>query len=145
MFVKIEEEKFSKEVYDPETGELISLTASRAVSKENYSIKKLNSRICIMDIAQVMEAVCSSKKDIYIFWKIVDALDKENTFRKAVLPWSKQIGVSDRHIRKILTACVKAGFLKRIERGVYLANPYWIQAKGATKETIRQLQKEWNE
>ena len=143
MYVKTEKEFFTKELFDAETGEVVTATGTREVQHKYYSVKKLNAKVCIMDLAEAMEKVCSSKKDIYIFWKIIDSLDKENSFRKVVTEWSEAIGVNKLQVKRILKKSVEVGVMRRIERGVYLYNPFMLSSKGSTNEIIERLQNKW--
>jgi len=145
MYVKTEREFFKKELFDAETGEVVTATGTREVQHKYYSVKKLNAKVCIMDLAEAMEKVCSSKQDIYIFWKIIDSLDKENTFRKVVSKWSIAIGVNERKVREIISRSVKVGVMRKVERGVYLYNPFMLSSKGSTNEIIEKLQDEWQQ
>ena len=144
MRASMEEIEISKEYFDNETGEAIQLKHTHRIHSQYFTIKKLNSKVSIMGIAEAQERICSSKQDIYIFWKIVDALDKYNVFRENVTTWSKSIGVNQRKVREILTRSVEADFLRNYERGIYTANPFVIKGKAVSNETAEKLQKDWS-
>lgn len=145
MKAMIEEVEFQKELFDAETGESLTVNCIKRTHSKYYTIKKLNSRISIMGIEEAMEKICSSKQDIYIFWKIVGDLDKYNVFRKNVTTWSGSIGVNPRKVREILKRSIDADFLRNYEHGIYTANPFAVQGKLVTNETCEKLQKDWSE
>lgn len=144
MRIKVENDTYTKEVYDSETGQSLNLSHTSKTEYRYYSIKKLNLKVCTMDIAQAQAKICKSSKDIIVFWTIIDDLDKYNEFRSSVSALSQKLGVARSKVTAILARAIEHKLLKRIGRGVYSANPFMVKSKGSTNEIIERLQVEWN-
>ena len=144
MRIEVKSEEHFKDVFDAETGESIQLKHTSIKQSMYYTIKKLNVKVAQMDIAEAQANICKSSKDIKVFWNIVDELDKYNESRTSATVMSKRLGVSRSKVSQILSASVKNDFLKKIDRGIYKANPFMIRSKGATNQTIEDSQAEWN-
>ena len=145
MRIQVETDIFSKEVFDSETGQTMNLVQSSIKETKYYTIRKLNAKVCIMDIAQAQAEICKSSKDIQVFWEIVDKLDKYNEFRESATTIANKLGVQRSKVTDIISKSIKVNFLCRIDRGVYLANPFMIRSKGSTNEIIEKLQSEWSD
>ena len=50
MRIKIESDTYSKEVFDSETGQSLNLSHTSKIESRYYSIKKLNAKVCIMEV-----------------------------------------------------------------------------------------------
>jgi len=43
----------------------------------------------------------------------------------------------------MLQESIEINFIKRLDRGVYIINPFIFKSKGCSNQTIERLQKEW--
>lgn len=140
---KKESDTYSKEVFDGETGQSLNLSHTSMIESKYYNIKKLNARICIMYIGTAQAKICKSSKDIVIFWTIMDRLDKYNEFRTSLADLAKELGVARSKVTGMFSSGIDAGIFKRVDRGVYKANPFMVKSKGSTNDTIEAAQSEW--
>ena len=126
-----------------ETGEVFPVDGRFIESNKYYSIKKLNKRICIMDLFTMQEKICNSSKDICIFKNILYETDRENIFRQNITRFSKKIEMPRSTVSRILKKFVDVGLARRVDRGEYLINPLAFQAKGSSNGLIEKAQFEW--
>jgi len=131
------------DVVSPYTGEIVSTSADLLSDSRYYSIKKLNKRICIMDLFTMQEKICNSSKDICIFKNILYETDRENIFRQNITRFSKKIEMPRSTVSRILKKFVDVGLARRVDRGEYLINPLAFQAKGSSNGLIEKAQFEW--
>ena len=124
------------EAHAPDTGEIFNIEGLSTESNKYYSIKKLNKRICIMDLFTMQEKICNSSKDINIFKYILYETNRENIFNKNITKFSKSIEMPRSTVSRILKKFVDVGLAIRIDRGEYLINPFAFQAKGSTNALI---------
>jgi len=116
---------------------------SKEISNKYYSIRRLNLKICYDDFIDVLSKLCRSSKDILIFRKLFDKVDRENELRISVTNFCKKHGFTRSRVNKILQEAVEIGFVKKLDRGLYLVNPFILKGKGTSNQTIERLQKEW--
>ena len=136
-------ESFTASIVDS-NGELHPIEATKEISSKYYSIRRLNLKICYEDFIEVQSKLCRSSKDIIIFGKIFDKVDKENELRISVTKFCEKYNFTRSRVNKMLQEAVKVGFIKKLERGLYVVNPFIMKGKGTSNKTIEKLQKEWN-
>ena len=100
-------------------------------------------KICYDDFITVLSKLCKSSKDILIFGKLFDKVDRENELRIGVSKFCEKYDFTRSRVNKILQEAVEVGFVKKLDRGLYLVNPFIMKGKGTTNQTIERLQKEW--
>jgi len=125
------------------TGETFDVTGSHNISSKYYSIKKLNKRICVMDLFTIQSKICKSSKDILIFRDILLSTDKHNEIRFNITEFSKSNGYKREYVTRLLKKFVGNDLARRIDRGVYLINPLVFQSIGSTNELIEKAQSIW--
>ena len=139
----VEQVSVSLNVINPSTGEVFDVVGNNTKQTRYYSIRNLNFKGNIMDLFTYQAKLCKSSKDIELFRDILLSVDKHNEFRKTISSFAEQTGNSRQRVTKLLKDAVDIGFMKRIDRGVYLVNPFTFKAKGTNNTTIESLQKEW--
>lgn len=133
------------EVVNPETGnKFVTEGSSKEVTKY-YSIKRITSRVNSMDLLNVLAKVCKSPKDLTLMNVL---LDESNTDSRIVITnistKAAELGVARSKLNNILSTAVKENFLYKIDKGIYLVNPYIFIGKKVRSNEIREaLQKEW--
>ena len=135
-------EFFTASIVDS-NGELHPIEATKEISNKYYSIRRLNLKICYDDFIEVLSKLCKSSKDILIFGKLFDKVDRENELRISVTNFCKKHEFTRSRVNKILQEAVEIGFVKKLDRGLYLVNPFILKGKGTSNQTIERLQKEW--
>jgi len=135
-------EFFTASIVDS-NGELHPIEATKEISNKYYSIRRLNLKICYDDFIDVLSKLCKSSKDILIFGKLFDKVDRENELRISVTNFCKKHEFTRSRVNKILQEAVEIGFVKKLDRGLYLVNPFILKGKGTSNQTIERLQKEW--
>ena len=131
------------DTFDPDTGEVFQINGSVIKSEKYYNIKKLNKRICIMDLFTMQSKICNSNKSIEIFRDILYETNRENIFDKNITKFAKENGYTRQQVSSILKKFIDVGMAKRIERGKYLLNPFAFQSKGSTNKLIEEAQELW--
>ncbi len=126
-----------------QTGELIEVDGESEVTKRYYSIKKLNKRICVMDLFTYQSKLCKSSKDITMFRDFLLAIDKYNEFRKVIVDFCKENNIDRSRFTKFIKKSIEIGFIIRIDRGVYIVNPYAFQSIGSNNQLIEDAQSRW--
>ncbi len=135
-------EFFTTSIVDS-NGELHPIEATKEISNKYYSIRRLNLKICYDDFIEVLAKLCKSSNDILIFGKLFDKVDRENELRISVTNFCKKHEFTRSRVNKILREAVEIGFVKKLDRGLYLVNPFILKGKGTSNQTIERLQKEW--
>jgi hypothetical protein len=135
-------ESFEASIIDS-NGEIHPIEATKEISNKYYSIRRLNLKICYDDFIEVLSKLCKSSKDILIFGKLFDKVDRENELRISVTNFCKKHEFTRSRVNKILQEAVEIGFVKKLDRGLYLVNPFILKGKGTSNQTIERLQKEW--
>ena len=125
-------------------GEIHPIEATKEISNKYYSIRRLNLKICYSDFIEVQSKLCRSSKDILIFGHLFEKVDKENELRISVTKFCKQYGYTISRVNKMLQESIKVNFTKKLDRGLYLVNPFIFKGKGCSNQTIERLQKEWD-
>jgi hypothetical protein len=133
----------SLDVVSPSTGEVIPVDGVKRIREKYYSIRELNFKGSIMNMAKYQSSLCKSSKDIEMFWDILFNVDKHNELRINISEFAKTTDYSRQRITKFLSDAVNIGFMKRISRGVYEVNPFVFKSKGATNKIIEENQKNW--
>jgi hypothetical protein len=130
-------------VTNPLTGDTFGVTGESETRNRYYTIKNLNFKGAIMDLFTYQSQICKSSKDIEIFRDLLFSVNRYNEFRENVVKFAKEHDTSQQRVSKMLTEAVAVGLMRRIERGVYLVNPFAFKSKGSDSETIERLQREW--
>jgi hypothetical protein len=133
------------EVVNPETGnKFVAEGSSKEVSKY-YKINRITSRVNSMDLLNVLAKVCKSPKDLNTMNVLLDESNGDgrivitNISTRAV-----ELNVARSKLNSILSSAVKENFLFKIDKGVYMINPYIFIGKKVRSNELREaLQKEW--
>jgi len=133
------------EVVNPDTGnKFVAEGTSKEVTKY-YSIKRITTRVNSMDLLNVLAKVCKSSKDLSLMNILLDEANSEgriiiiNISTKAT-----ELGVARSKLNSILSTATKEHFLFKINKGVYMINPYiFIGRKVRSNEIRESLQIEW--
>ncbi len=127
------------------TGEMTSMYMSHKLNHRNYSIKRLNMKIWFEAYEYVTSAVCNSSLDIKMLSAVKMSIDSHNEFRGNVTHMAKLLGTTPANMRKLVKKLVDVSFFHRLDRGIYLANPFIIKAKGLTNAECEKLQDKWRD
>lgn len=130
---------------DDETGELHNVEASKKISSKYYNIKKLNKRICVNDLFSIQSKVCSGSKSILVFRDLLLVIDKYNELRVNVTKFAEKNNYTRSQVTKMISDWTKYGLAIKIDRGVYLINPFAFQSIGSTNSLIEEAQIKWKE
>jgi len=124
-------------------GEHIDVQVSISKKRKYYTIRKINSRICDMTFAEVQTKVCKSSKKVEMFWKLLQATNNRNRFSD-VSVIAKENNYDYSNLTRLVKDMIDVGFVKRIERGVYMVNPFEYLGKAVNSaESMEELQEEW--
>ena len=135
-------ESFTASIVDS-NGELHPIEATKEISNKYYSIRRLNLKICYEDFIEIQSKLCRSSKDILIFGKIFDKVDRENELRISVSKFCEKHKFTRSRVNKMLQEAIEAGFVKKLDRGLYLINPFILKGKRCSNQTVERLQREW--
>lgn len=128
-------------IVDKQSGELFD--APIVTSIRYYSIKKINCRNTTMSMMEKQAYICRGSKDIMVFWWILHK-SKDNIFEKPT-KIAKEIDVNyDKTMVPLIKRGIEAGMWKRIDRGVYLINPYVFLSRGISNKKAEELQMNHN-
>jgi len=144
MKIEYLHESSQRELVDTSSGEVFNQQVSFSKKHTYYNVKKINTKVTWMDIMDTMELVCKSSQDIYIFGRVLDKTDPHGEIRVNVSEYSKQIGIHRSQVTAVMKRMVDKNMMKRVERGVYLVNPFQYKAKGCSNQTMEKLQQDWN-
>jgi hypothetical protein len=136
-------ESFEASIIDS-NGEIHPIEATKEISNKYYSIRRLNLKICYEDFIEIQSKLCRSSKDILIFGHLFEKVDKENELRITITKFCNQYNYTRSRVNKMLQESVEINFTKKLDRGIYLINPFIFKSKGCSNQTIERLQKEWN-
>ena len=125
-------------------GELHPIEAIKDTSNRYFTIKRINLKVCYMDFIKIQSKLCRSSKDILIFGDLFNKVDRENELRINVTQFCKKYGYTRSRINKMLKEAIEVGFVKKLDRGLYLINPFVLKGKGCSNETLERLQLEWS-
>ena len=108
-------------------------------------VKRITTRVNSMDLLNVLAKVCKSSKDLSLMNILLDEANSEgriiiiNISTKAT-----ELGVARSKLNSILSTATKEHFLFKINKGVYMINPYiFIGRKVRSNEIRESLQIEW--
>ena len=132
---------------DRRTGETVPITGTYEEVSKYYSIKKITSRINAMDLFSVMERTCTSPKDISLMSIITDMADCENVIRiDNIAKLAEECNVSRVKMTTFLKNQVDAQFFAKLDRGVYMINPYILVGRRVRSNALReQAQTKWEQ
>lgn len=106
------------------------------------TLKKLNFKGSKMSLMEKQAYICKSSKDIVYFWMILDAANEKNEFRD-ITKIAKKAGTTYKKLAKIVKRGVECGMWKRINKGVYVVNPYVYANSWIGQKKIHELQQEY--
>ena len=124
-------------------GEVIDLEVTQKRSGEIYYVKKLNSGVCIMDLAEAMEEICKSSRDIKIFFTIIDSADKAGSLTLNISKLSEILVIDKNAIERLVKRMISFNTLYKHKAGIYTVNPY-IVTTTLDKRAQEQSQMDWN-
>lgn len=135
------------DIINPSTGEMFTATGSNTESSKYYSIKNITSRINAMDLFNVMEQVCKSSKDITITNQLTEMVSKENEIRiDNISQLAAKFGIARSKLNSILKNYVDAGFMHKLDRGVYMVNPTIFVGRRVRSNLLREAaQLKWDQ
>lgn len=127
------------EAIDMQTGETIPIAGRHEEVSKHYSIKKITSRINAMDLFSVMEHTCTSPKDIALLSLVTDMADKENIIRiDNISKLAETSNVSRVKLTTFLKNQVDASFFYKLDRGVYMINPFILVGRRVKSNELRE-------
>lgn len=120
-----------RELIDVQTGEQIFVDQ---ITKRVYGSKNFW-KCYLMDFLTVLGIIDSKQIDVFIF--IVENTNQgNNTFIGTYKHISKEVGVSEPTIAKIMKKLQVNNFIKKIQNGVWLVNPNILMKGNDTKRQI---------
>lgn len=120
-----------RELIDVQTGEQIFVDQ---ITKRVYGSKNFW-KCYLMDFLTVLGIIDSKQIDIFVF--IVENTNQgNNTFIGTYKHISKEVGVSEPTIAKIMKKLQANNFIKKVQNGVWLVNPNILMKGNDTKRQI---------
>lgn len=120
-----------RNLLDLDTGEQMTVDQ---ITKRVYGSKNFW-KCYLMDFLSVLGIMDSKQVDVFIF--IVENTNQSNnTFLGTYKHISKEVGVSEPTIAKIMKKLQANNFIKRIQNGAWLVNPNILMKGGDTKRQI---------
>lgn len=120
-----------RELIDVQTGEQIFVDQ---ITKRVYGSKNFW-KCYLMDFLTVLGIIDSKQIDVFIF--IVENTNQSNnTFIGTYKHISKEVGVSEPTIAKIMKKLQVNNFIKKVQNGVWLVNPNILMKGNDTKRQI---------
>ena len=120
-----------RELIDVQTGEQIFVDQ---ITKRVYGSKNFW-KCYLMDFLTVLGIIDSKQIDVFIF--IVENTNQgNNTFIGTYKHISKEVGVSEPTIAKIMKKLQSNNFIKKVQNGVWLVNPNILMKGNDTKRQI---------
>lgn len=120
-----------RELIDAQTGEQIFVDQ---ITKRVYGSKNFW-KCYLMDFLTVLGIIDSKQIDVFIF--IVENTNQgNNTFIGTYKHISKEVGVSEPTIAKIMKKLQSNNFIKKVQNGVWLVNPNILMKGNDTKRQI---------
>lgn len=120
-----------RELIDVQTGEQIFVDQ---ITKRVYGSKNFW-KCYLMDFLTVLGIIDSKQIDVFIF--IVENTNQgNNTFIGTYKHISKEVGVSEPTIAKIMKKLQVNNFIKKVQNGVWLVNPNILMKGNDTKRQI---------
>lgn len=125
-------------------GELTPIEATKEIQHRYYSIKNINSKVNVMDLITKIGEVCGSGEATKVMAVILDNVDRTNMFDCNISKFCKVNGIRKATVTSLLKKSVENGLMKRIDRGVYMVNPYLFLSKGSTNQLGEDAQRLWS-
>lgn len=120
-----------RELIDTKTGELMHVDQ---ITKRVYGSKNFW-KCYLMDFLTVLGIIDSKQVDVFIF--IVENTNQaNNTFLGTYKHISKEVGVSEPTIAKIMKKLQANNFIKRMQNGAWLVNPNILMKGNDNKRQI---------
>lgn len=120
-----------RELMDTKTGELMHVDQ---ITKRVYGSKNFW-KCYLMDFLTVLGIIDSKQVDVFIF--IVENTNQaNNTFLGTYKHISKEVGVSEPTIAKIMKKLQANNFIKKIQNGAWLVNPNILMKGNDNKRQI---------
>lgn len=120
-----------RELVDKETGEVIWVDQ---ITKRTYGTKNFW-KCYLMDFLTVLGIIDSKQLDVFIFL-VENTQQSTNTFIGTYKHISKEVGVSEPTIAKIMKKLQFNNFIKKVQNGVWLVNPNILMKGNDTKRQI---------
>ena len=130
-----------------------SLTQQHTFNKDIITkipeIEKLNTRMNMRDIAEVMTYICKSSKDISIFFGVLNYINKDNLILKPTTKLheliQKKMSVTfpKRRITNMLADMIRLDFAIKLGNGKYFINPMIATGKNQNGKEIEIVQSQW--
>ena len=135
------------DVIDPTTGEKFTAKGSNIETSKYYSVKNITSRINAMTLFSMMEKVCKSSKDISITNMLTEMVTQENEIRvDNISKLAKEFRIARSKLNAILKSYQDNDFLLKLDRGVYMVNPYVFVGRRVRSNLLRETaQIRWND
>ncbi|MEW4152408.1 replication/maintenance protein RepL [Bacillus thuringiensis] len=120
-----------RELIDTQTGEIIHVDQ---ITKRAYGTKNFW-KMYLMDFLSVLGIIDSKQLDIFIY--IAENTNQSNNlFIGTYKQISKDVGVSEPTIAKLMKKLQENNFIKKKQNGVYLVNPNIMMKGNDTKRQI---------
>ena len=136
--IKSSTRSITKQILNDDTGELESV---RFIEDSNFKKGfKKGWRMVYKDYDEMLIKVIRSSKDMYLFSKVKDMINRDFELNLNIQKESVKLGVQRDKLSKFLSRLVDAGFLRRTDIG-FISNPYMYIPYMATD--IADKQQEW--
>jgi predicted transcriptional regulator len=123
-----------RELMDTKTGELMHVDQ---ITKRVYGSKNFW-KCYLMDFLTVLGIIDSKQVDVFIF--IVENTNQaNNTFLGTYKHISKEVGVSEPTIAKIMKKLQANNFIKRMQNGAWLVNPNILMKANTMEEHLESV------
>ena len=98
-----------------------------------------------MTLFTVMEKVCKSSKDIMMMNHLTEMVDNKNVIRiENISSLAKDMELSRAKLTSFLKLLVDNNFTNKLDRGVYMVNPYiFIGRRVRSNELRESAQRQW--
>lgn len=120
-----------RELVDVETGEQIFVDQ---ITKRVYGTKNFW-KCYLMDFLTVLGIIDSKQLDVFVF-VVENTNQSNNIFLGTYKHISKEVGVSEPTIAKIMKKLQENNFIKKIQNGAWLVNPNILMKGNDTKRQI---------
>ena len=127
-----------------ESGNSHTVDAREEIIDKYYSIRKLNIKVCYMDLIEAQSKVCNSSKDILLFGDLFRKLNRDNRLEINISKFCRDNNHSRTRVTLMLKKSVECGFAIKEDRGLYFINPFIIRGMSfRSNESFEQAQLEW--
>ncbi len=112
-------------------------------------IDKLNTRMNMSDIEEVMAYICKSSKDISIFFGVLNYINKDNLILKPttklheLIQKRMKVTFPKRRISNMLADMIKVDFVIKLGNGKHFINPMIATGKNQASKEIEIVQSQW--